>query len=157
MISYIFELNIFLIVIIGLIGIITILLTSKLNTNNLKGEKMIAKKDIESVLFKKIIGCFKKQRTEKNFVEFGKYSMIFRYGIMKIGKDFQEDVEFNSFTPNMNISRIESLVFDVNGLDKNYMTQIEIVKENDHYTLYTMPNRDKNVIDNFVKEIKGFK
>ena len=70
---------------------------------------------------------------------------------------FQEDVEFNSLTPNINISRIESLVFDVNGLDKNYMTQIEIVKENDHYTLYTMPNRDKNVIDNFVKEIKGFK
>ena len=47
--------------------------------------------------------------------------MIFRYGIMKIGKDFQEDVEFNSLTPNINISRIESLVFDVNGLDKNYI------------------------------------
>ena len=37
------------------------------------------------------------------------------------------------------------------------MTQIEIVKEDDHYTLYTMPNRDKNVIDNFVKQIKSFK
>ena len=157
MISYIFELNIFLIVIIGLIGIITILLTSKLNTNNLKGEKMIAKKNVESTLFKKVIGYFKKQKAEKNFVEFGKYSMIFRYGIIKIGKDFQEDVEFNSFTPNINISRIESLVFDVNGLDKNYMTQIEIVKEDGHYTLYTMPNRDKNVIDDFVKEIKSFK
>ena len=115
---------------------------------------MITKKDVENILFKKIIGHFKRQKVGKNFIEFGKYSLIFRYGIMKIG---QKEVEFNSFTPNIKIGNIESLVFDVNGLDKNYMTQIEIVKEDENYTIYTMPNRDRNVIDDFVKEIKKFK
>ena len=119
---------------------------------------MIAKKDnIGDMLFKKIINNFKRQEVGKNFIEFGKYSLIFRRGIMEIGQDFKEDVEFNSLNSNTNISRIESLVFDVNGLDKNYMTQIEIVKEDGHYTWYATPHRDKKIIDDFVKQIKELK
>ena len=73
------------------------------------------------------------------------FTFLFRYSTVKIGTVLKEKVQIPALDSNISYEDVESLVFDVIGLDNSYITQIEVTRE----TLSAIPSRPKEKIEQF--------
>lgn len=74
-----------------------------------------------------------------------KYTFFFRYSTVKIGTILKEEIQIPKLDANISDEDVESLVFDVIGLDNSYITQIEVTRSE----LYVIPSRPPEKIQSF--------
>ena len=75
------------------------------------------------------------------------YTFFFRYSTVKIGTVLKEEIQIPKLDANISDEDVESLVFDVIGLDDSYITQIEVTRDE----LYVIPSRPLEKIQSFQK------
>lgn len=80
-----------------------------------------------------------------------KVQLFFRYCTVKVGDILEEEVQFPVLNKNTALDKITSLVFDAKGLHGEYVTEIEVFKENKSYLMYIVPHRDYAEIQSFRK------
>lgn len=83
----------------------------------------------------------------------GGFILIFRYGVVTVGTAVQEEVEFPVIGPGTDDSKVKSLVFDAIGFNDKYITQVEIIKEDDKYELFITPNREEGKVKAFMENL----
>ena len=76
-----------------------------------------------------------------------KYTFFFRYSTVKIGTILKEEIQIPKLDANISDEDVESLVFDVRGLDDTFITQIEVTLDE----LYVIPSRSLDIIQTFQK------
>lgn len=80
-----------------------------------------------------------------------KIQLVFRYCTVRVGDILEEDVQFPVLSKNTELGKITSLVFDAKGLHNEYVTEIEVFKENKSYLMYIVPSRNDSEIEFFRK------
>ena len=94
-------------------------------------------------LFKLLLQKVKKEG--KSEFEINGYTFFFRYSTVKIGNVLKEEIQIPKLDANISDEDVESLVFDVIGLDNSYITQIEVTRSE----LYVIPSRSLEKIQSF--------
>ena len=96
-------------------------------------------------LFKLLLQKVKKEG--KSEFESNGYTFFFRYSTVKIGNVLKEEIQIPKLDANISDEDVESLVFDVRGLDDTFITQIEVTLDE----LYVIPSRSLDIIQTFQK------
>lgn len=81
----------------------------------------------------------------KSEFKIDRYTFFFRYSTVKIGTTLREEIQIPKLDANISDEDVESLVFDVTGLDDSYITQIEVTRNE----LYVIPSRSLEKIQSF--------
>ena len=96
-------------------------------------------------LFKLLLQKVKKEGKSEFTIDV--YRFFFRYANVQIGTLLKEEIQIPKLDANISDEDVESLVFDVIGLDNSYITQIEVT----HAELYVIPSRPMEKIQSFQK------
>ena len=96
-------------------------------------------------LFKLLLQKVKKEGKSEFTIDM--YRFFFRYANVQIGTLLKEEIQIPKLDANISDEDVESLVFDVIGLDNSYITQIEVT----HAELYVIPSRPMEKIQSFQK------
>lgn len=99
---------------------------------------------------KQFNGIIKKVKRIKNSRLFncGKYTSTFRYVMVK---DNAGATQFLRLDPKANNDDVIQIVFDVVGLEKDYITQMSFTREKDGtFKLLYFPERKKELLDEFL-------
>ena len=96
-------------------------------------------------LFKLLLQKVKKEGKSEFTIDV--YRFFFRYANVQIGTLLKEEIQIPKLDANISDEDVESLVFDVIGLDDSYITQIEVT----HAELYVIPSRSMEKIQSFQK------
>lgn len=81
----------------------------------------------------------------------GKIELTFRYCTVKVGELLEEEIQFPVLNPNTENERVMSLVFDAKGLHNDFITEIELLRDQRTYSMYVIPQRNELEIETFRK------
>ena len=102
--------------------------------------------------FNFLLDKFKKLKDGERSIRLSdKLLLIFRYCVVKVDGILDEELKFPILNPKTDNEKVISLVFDAKGLHKDFITEIEVFKENKTYIMYIVPQRDDGEIDSFRK------
>ena len=86
----------------------------------------------------------------KTEFQIDKYTFLFRYSTVKIGTVLKEEIQIPKLDANISDEDIESIAFDVKGINGSYITEVEITRN----IMYVIPDRPMEKIRLFLKTIK---
>jgi len=92
-------------------------------------------------------------------IKIGKYTFIFRYARVKIKLDenYYDEVDFPAINPKAtedDLRDVILLVFDVKGMYKNYITELQIYRIGlDEFKIYIYPDRQQNDVEELFNNI----
>jgi len=114
--------------------------------------------DIDRKTFMWFIKKVKDLKPNKKEIKIGKYIFDFKYVRVKIWfGEMYDEVDFpaiSSRATKMDLENILMLEFWVYGLDNNYITTVEMHKnDNENYQMYIYPDRTKEDINEFINAI----
>ncbi len=80
-------------------------------------------------------------------------TLILRYVTVLLNDYIEDEVQFPRLDPNAKNEDVVSIVFDIKGLDPQYVTQVEFSREDSVYTVYIIPTRSANSVNSLLSEI----
>jgi hypothetical protein len=105
---------------------------------------------INEKVFNSLINKVKELKPgERDIILNAKIKLTFRYCIVKVGELMEDEVQFPVLNPETDNNKIISLVFDAKGLHNKFITEIEVLRENELYVMYVVPERNENDIKSF--------
>lgn len=112
------------------------------------------KLEVNKDAFSWLLSRVKNLEPERREIDAGNgISLVFRYCTVRIGKTITEEVQFSRLDPRIGNDDVISLAFDLKGLHPDYVTQVEVTRENSSYIMYLIPDRDKNKVESFISQL----
>jgi len=111
---------------------------------------------VDKKIFMWFLEKVKDLKPNEKEIKIGKYIFIFRYARVRIKLDeyYYDEVDFPAINPKAtedDLKNVILLVFDVKGLHKDYLTEIQISREDENqFEIYIAPDRQKNDIDDML-------
>ena len=114
---------------------------------------------VDKKIFMWFLEKVKDLKPNEKEIKIGKYIFIFRYARVRIKLDenYYDEVDFTALNPKATADDLKNvilLVFDVKGIYKNYITEIQIYREDlDKFKIYIYPDRQQNDVEELFNNI----
>ncbi|MHB1439374.1 MAG: hypothetical protein ACYCSO_00855 [Cuniculiplasma sp.] len=82
-----------------------------------------------------------------------KFKVIFRYCEIDIGDVFPEKLRLTAISKEADLNKIDLMVFDIVGLDENYITELKLEKDDSGYSVFISPSRDLGKVNLLYSEL----
>lgn len=100
--------------------------------------------EVNEEIFATLLKDIKRLKPKSKEIRLGsKFTLIFRYCMVEIGDTIRDEVQLTKIEDNVKPEDVKSIVFDVRGLDRDYITQVSISREENKFMAYILPDRDE--------------
>jgi hypothetical protein len=115
--------------------------------------EVISNQKIFEILSKKVQNFLNNNKSFDISSENIKFKVIFRYCEIDIGDVFPEKLRLTAISKEADLNNIDLMVFDIVGLDENYITEMKLEKDDSGYSIFISPSRDQGKVKLLYSEL----